>query len=481
MSVSHNSHAHGWWTRPCGGFDVLRFAVPLIISAGSMSLMNFTDRMFLMWVSPNSMTAALQAGMLFWTIVSLPAHVAAYTNSFVSQYYGSGNFKRIGPVVWQGVGFGLLCTPLLLLLSPTGRILFSFFGHSENLIPLENSYFRICIYGGGAVVATEAVASFFYGRGKMHVVMCVNIFCVLVNVGLDYCMIFGKWGFPEWGLEGAAIATVISQWIRFFTFLVLMFMSDWEERNFHIFQGMKPDWKLFGRLMYFGLPSGIHIFLDTACFAIFLMVIGGLGEIEANATSVAFTFNNFTFLPIAGTGIAITSMVGNQLGYNRPDLAERATYTAAIIGLFYISLFGIMFVFFPGYVLNAFAAYSSENSVESAEKFQQIMHTSIILLRFVALYLAFDAFAILFSAAIKGAGDTRFALWITLILGPLMPVLAFIGIVGFGFGLYWCWSVLSFCVFITGLIFFLRFRQGKWKNMRVIEKELQRKMEQAVP
>ena len=456
----------GWWTRPCGGLEVMRYAIPLIISAGSMSLMNFTDRMILNVISSDAMSASMQGGLLFWTLVSLPMNVAAYTNAFVSQYNGSGHHHRIGAVVWHGIAFGFLMMPFLLLLEPLGAITFRFFGHSEEFLALECSYFRLVLFGSGAVIAGEAAASFFYGRGKMKVVMLVNVLCVLLNVYLTLCVVLGLLGFPRWGLEGAAITTAVMQWVRLAIFTALIFRTEWKEKRYGLLAGLKFDFPLVQRMMYYGLGSGVHIFLDTFCFSLFIFLIGGLGKIACDATTIAFTLNTFTFLPIVGTGIAVTTFVGNKLGDNRPDLAERAVNSVIAIGIVYVAIFGTLFLFFPDLFLSWF---SSGSDGEASEK-TRIVATH--LLRFIAFYLAFDALGIIYSSAIKGAGDTKFVFLVTLCLAPVTPLLCFIGVRFFGLGLYWCWIVLTLWVLVSGVIFFVRFWQGHWKEMRVIEKEL---------
>lgn len=464
--TSINDVSHNWWTRKCGGFEVLKYAIPLIISAGSLSLMNFTDRILLIWFSPSAMSASMQGGMLFWSLVSLPMAMAAYTNSFVSQYHGSGNDQRIGPVVWQGIGFGMILAPILWFLGPWAEHLLVIFQHEPEQIRLETEYFRLVLLGAGAVIGSEAAAAFFYGRGKMQIVMGVNIVCVFVNVFLDCAWIYGLFGFPAWGLAGAAVATAASQWFRFFALVTLMFLADRKEKRFCLVSGFKPDIPLFRRLMYFGFGSGMHNFLDASCFAIFILLIGGLGETAHQATTIAFTFNNFTFMPIVGIGIAVTTMVGNQLGNNRSDLASRAVVTSAILGSSYISLFGIAFFVFPHTLLDWFIGGFGQESIGD------VRTMSVHLLQFVAVFLLFDGLSIIFAAAIKGAGDTNFVLWVTLIMAPITPILSAIGIYWFGLGVYWCWIVMTGWVFASVIIFFLRFKQGKWKKMRVIEREL---------
>ena len=455
-----------WWTRPCGGFEVLRQAVPLIISTGSLSLMNFTDRMFLMWWDPNAMTASMQAGLLFWTLVAIPNAIAMFVTTFVSQYHGSGNLNRIGPVVWQGIWFGLAVMPFLVLSGPLFSLCFQFFEHSAELSIYEKQYLYWVLWGSGAVIAGEAAASFFRGRGKMKVEMYVNVFCVLLNIVLDYCWIFGYAGFPAWGLVGAAIATAVSQWTRFLLYIGLMFRDDRKDDRFNVSGGMKPDVTLLKRLFYFGVPSSSYSFVDTLSFTIFLLLIGGLGDLEAGATTLAFTLNLFSFLPLVGIGIVVTSMVGNQLGDNRPDLARRATNTAAVIGLTYSAFFGILYLAIPNLMLDAFASFTKP------EDFEVIREMSVALLRFVALYLFFDCSTIIFASALRGAGDTVYVMCVTLLLAPLMPLLCWLGIRYANFGVYGCWTVLTVWVWFFSGFFVLRFLGGKWEKMRVIESEL---------
>ena len=122
-AVSSDS-ATGWWARPCGGRDVLRLAIPLVVSTASWTVMNFIDRMFLLWYSTDAVAAAMPAGMVHFALVCFPLGVASYVNTFVAQYHGAGRPERIGPAVWQGARVGLFCIPLFLALIPLAPWIF---------------------------------------------------------------------------------------------------------------------------------------------------------------------------------------------------------------------------------------------------------------------------------------------------------------------------------------------------------------------
>ena len=105
--MTRSGRLHRWWTRPCGGQEVLLVSLPLVVSTISTTVMIFIDRMFLLWYAPKAMAAAMPAGMLHFTVISFPLGVALYVNTFVAQYEGAGRPGRIGPIVWQGIWIGI--------------------------------------------------------------------------------------------------------------------------------------------------------------------------------------------------------------------------------------------------------------------------------------------------------------------------------------------------------------------------------------
>ena len=133
------AEATGWWARPCGGRDVLRLSIPLVTSMAAWTVMNFIDRMFLLWYSEESMAAVMPAGMLHFSLVCFPLGVASYVNTFVAQYHGAGHPKRIGPAVWQGARIGLFCIPLFLAMIPVAPWIFHLAGHEPGFAAQETN------------------------------------------------------------------------------------------------------------------------------------------------------------------------------------------------------------------------------------------------------------------------------------------------------------------------------------------------------
>lgn len=439
----------------------MRLAWPLIISTASWTLMHFIDRVFLVWYSKESFAASLPAGMLHYSLLCFPLGVASYVNTFVAQYHGAGRPEQVGRVVWQGVLLGLITVPVFLVTIPLAPRCFAVIGHDGDVQSQEVLYYNALAYGGGGAVVATALASFFTGLGKSRVVMVVDTLAAAMNILFDYLLIFGHYDFPEWGIWGGGFATSLSQWSKVVVYLFVLSQREFLVA-FRLRECMRFDGPLMKRLLTFGGPSGVQQFVEMSSFTLFLFLLGNLGKEPLAATNIAFSVNSLTFLPLLGLGIAVSTLVGHQLGSERPDLAERATWTSLVLALVYTGLMGALYLFVPGVFLWAHAAGSGAD-------FESLRATTYVLLRFVAAYLLFDATHIVFISAIKGAGDTPFVLLATIVIAPSLVILTWFGLNRWEWGLYSFWVVITGWICLLGVVYWLRFLFGPWRTMRVIE------------
>lgn len=445
--------------------EVFKIAFPLILSTSSMTLQMFVDRVFLMWYDRDAMSGAAMGGILNFVFFSLFMGTATYANTFVSQYDGAGMKNRIGPSVWQSVYFSIIAGVLMAILGFFSAPIISLIGHQPKIAAYELTYFRILNYGAIAGLLSSSLSCFLTGRGKTWAVMWVNFFQTLVNVVLDYAMIFGKWGFPQWGIAGAAIATVISGIASSIIFFILFITPEHRlEFGSSLF---KFDSELFGRLMKFGIPSGLQITLDVFGFSLFVVFVGRIDPISLASTSMAFQINSLAFLPMIGFGIATSVLVGKAIGAGKPDIAQKTTWSASYITFAYMILIAIGYLAVPKLFMEPYAVKAPP------EQFAAMVPIVKQLLMFVAFYCIFDTGNIIFSAALKGAGDTKFVMYISLVLNWIIMVIPSWLAVKYLHGsarLYVAWLSLSTYVCVLAVLFLLRFLAGKWKSMRVIEK-----------
>ena len=462
-TAADSSGETSWWSRRGGGREVAQVSAPLVISSLSWTIMTFVDRMYLNWWSGEALAAAFTASVAWWAVVCLPMGLCGYANTFVAQYYGAKELDKIGVAVWQAVWVAIVCSPVVLLFIPRAPTFFGLAEHPPQVLAYEIEYFQILLWGGPPLLIAAAACCFYSGRGETKVVMLVDAGTALLNVVLDYWWIFGGLGLKAYGVAGAGWATVASIWVKAIIYLALM----WQRKYAAIYgthSGLRFDRDLFGRLFYFGGPSGLQMLLDVAGFTIFTLLVGRLGSVESQATSIAFSVGTLAFMPIIGIGIGASILVGQHLGENNDHLAARSTYSAAYLAWGYMALISLLYLFTPQLLLEGFFA-----TKQAAESGTEVRELAAHLMKFVAAYNLFDATFIIFSSAIKGAGDTRFVFYVSLVLAIALATLSYQCVEVWQSGLNECWLLITAWIWIAAITFFLRFRQGKWRSMRVIE------------
>ncbi len=461
MTQPQTASPDSWWSREAGARDVLRVAMPLVASSISWTILTFIDRIFLLWWSETSFAASFPAALYWWLLVSLPLGICMYVQTFVAQYVGSNQPSMVGRIIWQGVWLAMAATPLIVIGWWLAPYVFEWAKHDREILDEERIYFGWLALSSPALLVSYALSGFYAGRGKTRVVAAVDASAALLNIVLDYWWIFGGLGLPAGGIAGAAIATTVVTWLKVAVYLILVLQSH-HRQQFNT--GMwRIDRHLLGRLWYFGGPGGLQIFLEVGGFAIFILLVGSLGLVELAATNLAFNVSSLAFHPVMGLSLATSILVGQHLGANREALALRATWTSMALACIYMAIISFVYVVFPDLVLFGFF------QVESTENRQEIRAMGIILLRFVAAYNLFDAMNLVFSFAIKGAGDTHFVMYVSFIMALLLAGLTWVMRTVLDLGIYECWTLVTSWVSLLGVIYWLRFRQGRWLSMRVVE------------
>ncbi|MGO9567841.1 MAG: MATE family efflux transporter [Desulfomonilaceae bacterium] len=449
-----------------GGYrEVIRIALPLVLSTASLTLMLFVDRMFLSWHGQDSVAAATPGGITYFTICSLFLGTAQYVNTIVAQYHGSGDKPACARAVWQGVFFSVAAAPLILASIPIGKIVFRWSGHGVAVGQLETEYFSILMVGGVVLPFNAALSSFFSGRGRTAVVMWGNLVGNAANFVLAYVLIFGKLGFPEMGIRGAGLATAITGAIPglYWSFV---FLSPRYQATYRTRKEFRWDPRLFSTLLRYGVPSGVQFFLDIASFTMFILLVGRLGEADLAATNIALSIEMLAFLPMVGMSIATATLVGEYIGRGRPEIAQKSVYSALKMAMAYTAILAVLYLLVPGFLLELFRP-----AAHGGEEFETVLAKGVVLVRLVAIYTLFDTMFIVFSGALKGAGDTRFAMWAQVLMAWIFFVPPVYLIVEyFHVGLFAAWGWVLVYVVALGVIFWLRFRSGYWKTIRIIER-----------
>ncbi|MEN6384422.1 MAG: MATE family efflux transporter [Phycisphaerales bacterium] len=445
--------------------QVLKIAFPLILSTSAMTLQMFVDRVFLMWYDRDAMSGAMLGGILSFVPFSLFLGTATYVSTFVSQYDGAKMQHRIGPAIWQSVYFSFVAGLIMACFAFFDKSIIAMVGHKPPINTYELDYFRVMILGSMPGILDSGLSCCLTGRGKTWGVMWINVLKTFVTVSLDYAMIFGHFGFPEWGIAGAAIATVIANTVSCVIYFIIFLWPAHREKFGTLNNRFDKD--LFGRLIKFGFPSGIQFMLDVLGFTLFVVFIGRIDPLSFAASSMVFQINMLSFMPMVGFGMATSILVGRAIGAEKPHIAQKTTWSAAKLTFGYMIVVAIGYWLVPDLFMLPFGAGAAKGQMND------IRPIAVTLLYFVSFYCIFDTGNIIFSAALKGAGDTKYVMYRTIWLNWLIMVIPSWFAVTYLQGkarLYVAWAALTGYVCALAILFLLRFLSGKWKTMRVIEK-----------
>lgn len=443
--------------------SVLQVSLPLMLSMAAITVMEFTDRIFLANYDLNAIAAAMPAGILAFLFILLFANVAAYVNVFIAQYLGAGQPEKVGPVVWQGLYFSVLAWGCLALIGCCGHWFFDWVGHPKAIREFEVIYFRFLCLGAGPFVAANCCSGFFAGLGRTRPILVVNLVGMLFNIPLDYALIYGRGPFPEMGITGAAIATVSSWALIFLLFAGLMAHPSWE-RAYALRRAWALRLDICRLLLRYGLPSAAQMFLDISAFTVFVLMVGRIGREELAVTNIMLSINSLAFMPSMGFSVGVSTLVGRALGGGRVDEARTVVDATRHLLLIYTAILAALFVLLPDQILGLFIP------AEGGAAYAAVLGHGQILLRLVAVYIFFDCQYMTYVGALKGAGDTRFIMWsIALAALSCMVAPVMIGVIFFNAGLYYCWGCAAlFIVVLFGLTRW-RYGQGRWQEMRVID------------
>ena len=448
-----------------GGFrEFFAIAYPLVVSKLSLTLMNFTDRLFLSWSSSEELAAALPAGILTFTMMSFFIGVSEFSNTLVAQNHGAGREREATLSMWQGVIFAIAASLVCYAITPVGLWLLEHSNHGEVLVHLEKTYFIYFWTGAIFVITNFALSSFYSGRGETHVVMYVNIIGNLLNIVLDYALIFGVWGFPQWGIKGAAIATVIANAVITFLFLCLI-LSPQNRRERASASTFHIHWPMLKSMLRFGAPAGMHYLLEIGAFTVFIFLLGQLGQAELAASNIVLALNMVAFIPMHGCGVAAGTLVGRYIGKTDLRFAEKSGYTAWYSAEVYMIVCGLVYIIFPKTLIGWFLMGSGGSTIPD----NTIIEMGTTILLFVAFYQIADAMLLTFSGALRGAGDTLFSMWVQIICAWFFFVPgAYAAVIWWDWGVYGAWAWATAFITLTGVIYFFRFKSGVWKHIRVI-------------
>lgn len=441
--------------------QMVTIAFPLIVSQGSETIMLFFNRYFVSFLGSEYIPASMSGGLTQFVFTSFFGGIVGYVTALAAQYHGAGRPERCVQAVSQGLLLSLVFYPLLLALIPLVHRGFGWAGHNPRLIALEFNYFRILMFGSLLFLAQGVLAGYFIGLGKTRTVMVASFLGIFVNVPLTWIFVLGRLGIPSLGIEGAAISTLCGS---LFTvgILFIAYLRSPAYRAHHGRGAWKPRRELLVRLLRYGGPAGAETFINVFAFNIFILLMQSYSPSVATAVTITFNWDLVAFIPMLGVGAAVTSLAAQRMGAGDVRGARRVAYLGLQVAWGYASLMVVAFVAGAPLLVKLFSGGFTAGD-------EAILPLAQKLLRLAALYTLADATQVVFSGALRGAGDTK---WVMIISGALhwvMAVGAFVFIRILVLPLVAVWLFFIGFVVSLGIAMYLRHRHGAWQNIRLVE------------
>lgn len=442
--------------------EVFNTSFPLVLAMGANAINQFTDRVFLARYSDEAIQASLPGGILSWLFICLLVATAGYSGTFVAQFHGAGSKRDAAASYGQGLWLTLLSLPLILLTIPLGHYLLAFSGHSAPVFSAEKTYYDILQFGGVFCVLQAVLAGYFTGQGRTKLVGFSTCLGSFSNILLDWMFVFGNLGCGRWGIAGAGWATVLAAIIPC---AILMFVSFFDPalRGLRYLVALRPRRELIIRIVRYGLPSGLHQFLDISTFATFVMITGRLDSLSLALSNIVFTVSYFSFAPLLGIGQGTTILVGQCQGANDSSASIRSTKSALFLGCVYVLLFALVIFCFSDNIIDTFRGpgtnFDAAASHSLGRKLMWIMLSWAI----------FDAISLIVGGALKGAGDTKFVMYalLAISIGLWMPAVFIVLFVAPSITLLWL--TMPFYCALCALACIIRFMRGRWKRLRLVD------------
>jgi MATE family multidrug resistance protein len=445
-----------------GGYrELLTLALPFILSSSFTTIQLFIDRIFIAKLGKDAVAAVMPTVGVFWTPMALLQFTVMYVTVFVAQYFGAKRPERIGPILWQGIylalGFGLLF-PLSI---PLADSIFQATNHADSVKALESAYFRGLCFAALPMILVAAATGFFAGRGQSWTVLLINAIGAAVNAIVAVPLVLWRKDDPAAAMFNAGLAAAIGSAVSVILGFLLLFRRKYEA-EFRVFSGWRFDTGLMKRLLKFGLPNGAQFCIEGLAFTCFILLVGAINTAAGAATGVTFSLNLLTFLPVMGLAQGVEVLVGKRQGEERPDIAAMTAHRGVIVGTIWMAFVALLYLMIPE-TLAAAIVNRDEPGWEDA------LPLIPVLLAFVAVYSLADGANVVYAFALRGAGDTKFVSLLAIGLSwPIMVIPTYFCI-KYSWGIRAAWSFATAYVIALAFAFWLRFRSGKWRTMKVIE------------
>jgi len=460
--------------------EVWSLAWPTIITMTSFTIMQFVDKLMVSQVGPTEVAAQGNAGTWSFAVIATIMGVVTVVNTFVSQHLGAGNPQNGPKYPWAAgwmaiISWCIIIVPFIFIMPHIFQLIHPS-PEDARLVILETQYATYTLIGSVFLLIGRGFSQYFFGMHMPKVVTVSTILANIVNVVANYILIFGEEGIPglvqgipgtpALGLKGAAIATMIGMFMEMIIPLAIFLGPKFNSR-YATRAAWKPRIETMKSVLRLGWPGAIQWGNEIVCWALFMTVfVGRYGTNAMAAGWIALGYLHLSFMPAVGINVAINSIVGKYIGAGKPDIAISRARVGVGIALVYMTFCALIFIIFRTELMEWFVNGTSYTLNEQEE----IVRLGANMLILVALFQTVDALGIIYTGALRGAGDTVWP-------GVITAIFSWVFIVGGGWvaityfpetGSIGPWIAAASYVIIIGITMTIRFERGGWRSIDLL-------------
>jgi multidrug resistance protein, MATE family len=435
--------------------DVLRLALPAMGEQLLSMLVGIVDTFLVGHLGASSLAAVGLANQWVFMATSLFGAIATGSTALIARFVGAKDPELANQVLRQSmllaVGIGLIATILGVLFAGPAVMLL---GAQDDAIELSTDYLRVVssifLFSTLMFVSNASLRGAGDTRTPLYIMLVVNA----INILVAWTAINGPFGLPKLGVVGSALGAATARLVGGVLAVTILLRGRAGVRLRMV--PLRPDWQMIRRILHVGLPTGMEQILFRTGHMVFARILAELGMVTYAANQVAINAMSISFMPGFGFALAATTLVGQGLGAKDPEGAEKRGFVAYRLGGGLMAVIGLAIFLFPAELMRFFT-----NEPE-------VISLGTMPLQVVGLVQPMIAASMIFSGALRGAGDTRFPMIITgsSIWFVRLPA-AYLLALFLGWGLVGAWSAMALDFTLRGAFNFLRFRSGRWKMIEV--------------
>ncbi|OPH61269.1 hypothetical protein BC351_15120 [Paenibacillus ferrarius] len=428
-------------------------------SLAEMLLINITQMVMMILVGHLGATAVAAVGLtsqpyLLMTVVFAALNTG--TTVIVARSTGAGQMTDANRAAGQSLLLGSLLSIIIVLLGVTcAEDMLRLMGANAEVVQYGLTYARLMFLSIGFSSISSALSAILRGAGDTRTPMKINVLSGCLSISLGFVLIYGHLGASEMGVTGAAIATLLVQAGAMVCFIAVMFSGRFAVR-IGLTDISRLDTKMVLRMLKIGIPTSLEQLIMRLGIMTFVKICAGLGMVAVAASQIVTSIIGISFMPGAAFAIAASTLVGQTLGVGKPDLAERYVWQVRKYGMLLGGIMGAAFIIFAPHI---FRLYTSDET---------IIREGSWALRIVGFIQVSQISQFVLGGALRGAGDTRYPLYSTLIgVWGVRVLLSYLFVYIFEWGMFGLWSAVACDQYLRSNLIYFRFKRMAWKHVKI--------------